>query len=881
VSFPPGTPTVTLVGTIPSAVAGTAYRGKIVCKPSAYLVDAGRNAVYPGGGSAALATDGTFSVVLLPCDASGVQPEGWRWFLDLQPTGGTRVQFYANITGTGTVQFSDLTPVPAPGGGPGNGGGTGAVSSVNGQTGAVVLDADDVDADPEGTAAAAVTAHTGAADPHGDRTAAAAALAAHEADTTSVHGIADTAVLETQSGAQVKADAAQTAATSAAAADATSKVAAHEADTTAVHGIANTALLETTAGAQAKADTAQAAAISTAAADATSKVSTHTAAGDPHGDRADAATKYLAKTSNLADLPSPATARTSLGLGGAATLSVGTTVGTVAAGDDIRFTAIGSTSAPAVTDSSILRTNEVRITDGAVQDLATAASWTIAATSVGTQLKCSIPAEPGDRIRVDLGMLYSGTRYLDAVLLDSAGAIALYAGTQTSSPLAEGNPEFYPSTSFGKASSGILFTVAAGHLSGGQATIALANQGTGAGRVYAFSGYPFRLTLTNIGPAPAPTGITVAQTSTPTSGYIKYAPAGVTLSGSDVTGPFAYLGAGGFQIGSGTPDSTYVLPTTRYPNTRGTLSSSQSIWSLRFGTDATAFQLRFNWQTGGCYRIWVNGRPMTDLMQSLGGTTLGSTHLMTVNLGAAQPRLIQIDFSVAPFGGIYLPPGATMWKPPAQRDRIMVLGDSIPGGSNMNTGGGSGTWFPRAARALGYADAWNEALGSTGYITAGSTATLGTRAPIDVIPNSPDVLIISAGYNDNGGSQPAIQSAAASLYSAIQAGLPSCRIYVLGCWSPTGSPGSSITNTDTTLRTAAAAASLPFISPITGGVYNSAGTLIATHGPWITGTGRVGATTGTGNADTYIGTDAVHPTDAGHTYLAGRVVAAIQELQNA
>ncbi|WP_234321292.1 SGNH/GDSL hydrolase family protein [Streptomyces katrae] len=532
-------------------------------------------------------------------------------------------------------------------------------------------------------------------------------------------------------------------------------------------------------------------------------------------------------------------------------------------------------------DGAGLRTAEVRITDGAVQDLASAASWTIATTSVGTQLAWRIPAEPGDRIRVDFGMLYSGSRYLDAVLLDSAGAIALYAGTQTSSPLAEGNPEFYPSTSFGKASSGILFTVTAAHLSGGQATIALANQGTGAGRVYAFSGYPFRLTLTNLGPVPAPTSISVAQTSTPTSGYIKYAPAGVTLSGSDVTGPFSYLGASGFQIGSGTPDSTYVLPTTRYPNTRGTLSSSQSIWSVEFGTDATAFQLRFNWQTGGCYRITVDGRRMTDLMQSLGGTTPGSTHLMTVNLGAAQPRTVRIDFSVAPFGGIYLPPGASMWKPATPARRFMVLGDSIPGGSNMNTGGGSGTWFARTARLLGYSDAWNEALGSTGYITAGTTATLGTRAPIDVIPNAPDTLIISAGYNDNGGSQPAISSAAASLYSAIKTGLPSTAIYVIGCWSPTGSPAASITNTDTTLRTAAAAASLPFISPITGAIYNSAGSLVATHGPWITGTGRVGATTGSGNADTYIGTDAVHPTDAGHKYLADRVVAALQELANA
>jgi lysophospholipase L1-like esterase len=497
---------------------------------------------------------------------------------------------------------------------------------------------------------------------------------------------------------------------------------------------------------------------------------------------------------------------------------------------------------------------------------------------VGTQLKCSILAQPDDRIQVHLGMLYSGSRYLDLVLLSSAGAIAQYASSGTASPLTEGNPEFYPSTSFNKASSGTIFTVTAAHLSNGFATIALANQGTGAGRVYAFPNYPWRMTLTNLGPAPAPTNISIAQTSTPASGYIKQAPPGVALSGSDVTGRFLYLGAGNFTIGSGTPDSTYVLPTSRYPNTRTTLASSQSTYSFSFGTDADAFQLRLNFQSAGHLRLWVDGRPLTDLMQAIAGTTPGSTHLLTVTLGRAKPRVIRFDCSVMPFGGIYLPPTAIMWKPPQPEKRVMVLGDSLSGGSAMNTALGAGTWFNKAMQMLGYEDSWQEGIGGTGYITPGTSVVFQDRVAVDVTPWAPDILFIWGGYNDNGGSQPAIDTAADLLYSTIQAALPDTQIYVLGCWSPTGSPGSGITNTDTTLRLSAAAAGIPFISPVTGSIYDATGTLVATHGPWITGTGNTSSPTGSGNADLYIGSDGVHPNDAGHLYIARRVYAAVKEL---
>lgn len=129
------------------------------------------------------------------------------------------------LAGTDPTLLSDWQELLTP---------TDVVQSVDGRTGSVSL-SDLYDA--AGSAASAQTAAESTA---------AAALSTHNSDTTNVHGIADTSLLETQSGAQAKANAAQSAAESTAA----SALSSHSADTTAVHGIADTSALVVTTDAR-------------------------------------------------------------------------------------------------------------------------------------------------------------------------------------------------------------------------------------------------------------------------------------------------------------------------------------------------------------------------------------------------------------------------------------------------------------------------------------------------------------------------------------------------------------------------------------------------------------------------------------------------------
>lgn len=371
----------------------------------------------------------------------------------------------------------------------------------------------------------------------------------------------------------------------------------------------------------------------------------------------------------------------------------------------------------------------------------------------------------------------------------------------------------------------------------------------------------------------APT-ISTTNTTTPQAGFVKYAPPGVALGTTTTTGgaitadetaPFTYLGAGDFRIGTVAPDPSYVIPVSKYPNM---YAAGQGTWSLEWLTDAQVFQARMKWISASTmYRLSIDGRKVTDLMQSSGGTAVGGGHLITFDLGSAAWRRIRLDLSNLPFGGIYLPGAATMAGVPARGGRWMILGDSISDGSANNTGAACGTWVDRAARLLGVTDVWRQGRGGTGYITDGSFARFQTRLALDVLPYKPDRLVVWGGYNDSGADQGAIRTAADLLYATIKGALPNCQIIVVGCWSPTAVAGAGQVATTATLKAAAAAAKLHFISPQDGKVYGPDGVEIASHGAWVNAH----------NAASIISADGVHPNDAGHVYLGRRLAAAIAE----
>jgi lysophospholipase L1-like esterase len=167
----------------------------------------------------------------------------------------------------------------------------------------------------------------------------------------------------------------------------------------------------------------------------------------------------------------------------------------------------------------------------------------------------------------------------------------------------------------------------------------------------------------------------------------------------------------------------------------------------------------------------------------------------------------------------------------------------------MNTGPET-LWVVTAADKLG-ATIQNLSVSGTGYLTGDNYSvpdTFVTRAA-KVDPDTVETVFFGS-RNDLGRDRSEVSDAVAAALDAAKKAAPSTSLVIVGPPWVDGDPGDSILNYRNTLRSAAADAGVPFYDPIAE--------------RWFF------------DEPELIGKDTVHPTDAGHQYLAEQLIPIIE-----
>lgn len=360
---------------------------------------------------------------------------------------------------------------------------------------------------------------------------------------------------------------------------------------------------------------------------------------------------------------------------------------------------------------------------------------------------------------------------------------------------------------------------------------------------------------------PQPFSILPTHPSPPTIGAIASATAiptaktwGSITSGAVSLGAFTMLGAGGFIArGVSFPDTQSVVPSS---HTRGPAGAAP--YRIRFGFDGTDLEIRFGMYIGIAYpQVFVDGQYCAAPVIS--GSASPHDAYLPITFATRAPRMIELRM-VVPFAGLRTGPLDTVWPVSATPSpRCIIAGDSYTDqtGSTGNLQG-FGWVF---ADAMNWPDTWLSGLGGSGYLNTGQAVNLRPRLQNDIIQWDPDIVIVTMGHNDQSATTAQIQAEASLTLAQLRRGCPNAYIVVTGPLIQ----GSNLNAVYGPVQTAIFDAAAPYADD----------TLDVR---WLTGSGRVGATNGTGNADYYNGVDGVHFSDAGHRFFGHRLAEEVSTL---
>lgn len=353
-----------------------------------------------------------------------------------------------------------------------------------------------------------------------------------------------------------------------------------------------------------------------------------------------------------------------------------------------------------------------------------------------------------------------------------------------------------------------------------------------------------------IAASPAPTVTFSDNSSASLAVAVPYTDSRLSLIGASWT-----LQAGQARVAPITSDpsgsgAAYADPTTAFA---GTSSGAIEFWS-----DAPTIEIR---AVSEYARVYVDQGAGLQLVGTPAGTG-GSTRYLKIVWGEGRlPRFYRVELSsasIAYFHSVYVAAQDTVWAANADTFKGIAIGDSFVEGTGA-TYEADGC-FQQLGRLLGIADWRVCGSGGTGFVQTSASPARGnlqTRLNQDVLLRSPfDLVVLAASGNDTG-NVATLPAATASILTQIRQYNPSAKIIVLGTWRPLDTAEAAYNAVDDAVRSGITASGVrcSFISQV----------------GWITGAGKVGATTGTGNADFYTSSDGVHPSQAGHDYRAQRM----------
>jgi lysophospholipase L1-like esterase len=184
----------------------------------------------------------------------------------------------------------------------------------------------------------------------------------------------------------------------------------------------------------------------------------------------------------------------------------------------------------------------------------------------------------------------------------------------------------------------------------------------------------------------------------------------------------------------------------------------------------------------------------------------------------------------------------------ASLNRVAVVGDSYTTGGELG-GLGSRGWTTRAWQLLsrqGIAVAPDVAAeGGAGYGTRGNHGSVFEDLTNDVVKPDDALVVFFGSRNDQGVDPTQLSILAYGTFQLARRTAPSAKFLVIGPPWPTADPPDPVLRIRDALKYQAGVAGATFIDPIAQG--------------WFVGRPDL------------IGKDGVHPTDAGHAYMAEKI----------